>query len=271
MSVRQGGCSQGFTGFTKLLLLTIFLPTLLTAESHPHAPSAKEWKKVAPYLIPDTHPLKPKLDAIFSQSRVLKSSSSMKKAGFINPYPKNFTQLVVTKHPDLKGYIIKAYLDCQSLGGNCAEQRYWIKRVQGADFIRSTIERNDWEHLFKVPVKWIYALPAKPAPSKDYSGRYFILVEDDMDIYDEKTNRKLWKSDTVSTEILDALLVILQENGLHDCVKTANIPFSKDGKIAFVDTQSHHEWPVPLTRLSALLSPANQKHWKKIIRTIDIP
>jgi hypothetical protein len=46
----------------------------------------------------------------------------------------------------------------------------------------------------------------------------------------------------------------LRKLGLNDCAKPDNIPFCSDITIAFLDTQTHHQWPILYHRLTPYLS-----------------
>src|SRR5690242_4981015 len=61
---------------------------------------------IAPYLLPLDHPMKPALDAIFSQSRVIENEKSLVDAGFeliAGPMPLSF--IIVARHPQVPGYV----------------------------------------------------------------------------------------------------------------------------------------------------------------------
>ncbi len=222
-------------------------------------------KEVSPYLLPNEDPLKAKLDRIFSKSRVLLNIATMKNAGFINPKPRKFTHIVVTSHPKLRGYIVKAYLDAQLKNQDQPEHHIWISRIRGAEAIRQEIAKHQWEGIFKVPKKWIYAVPQTPNASPEYRQKHFILVEEDMGLLSSMKNKRLWKN--VSPDILNKVFIILETLGLRDCAKPDNIPFSEDGRIAFVDTQTFSQWPVSYKKLTPYLSIENRAHWKDLIKT----
>lgn len=228
--------------------------------------TAKVRHLVAPYLLPPDSPVKPILDQIFSSSRVLLSLETMKAAGFSPVKPRKFTHLIVTKHPALPGYVIKAYLDSQRYYKKMTEYEIWIKRIQGAQSIQNLINNQGWNHLFKVPQKWIYELPKKPAAPSEFIPKYYILVEEDMELVSQEKNAKVWKSHFVTTELLNSLYVILKTLGLKDCIKTHNIPFSRDGRIAFIDTQTFNEWPVKYKILGKELSKPNATYWKQLTK-----
>jgi hypothetical protein len=222
----------------------------------------REW---APYLLPKEHPIKPVLDAIFSQSRAIFNLHALKKAGFEETKPRKFTSLLVTKHPLIPGYIFKLYLDAQRPHKNKPEHYFWMLRIQGAAKIREAIAMHSIGHLFKVPKKWIYELPQYPKPPKGYDAKCCILVEEDMEILSYEENKNAWKSTLVTEELLFYLHIILQQVGLSDCTKPDNIPFSYDGRIAFIDTQSFDE-KVSFSRLSPFLSASNKAYWEMLIQ-----
>lgn len=219
----------------------------------------------ANFLLPVEHPIKPVLDHIFSSSRALLSLESLEKAGFSFSKPRKFTNLIVARHPAIHGYIFKLYLDAQRYHKDKGEHFFWILRVQGSLLVRQQIIANNLQDFLKVPQKWIYALPKNPKPHKGYMRKNYILVEEDMDLISNEENKALWKSGYVSKELLDAVFLVLREVGLSDCAKPDNIPFSKDGRVAFIDTQTFGG-SVPFNNLTSVLSEENQSYWKLIIQ-----
>lgn len=243
----------------------IIISTAALADEH-HQLSSHALNKIAPYLLPYDHPVKARLDRIFSQARVILSVKSMQKAGFICPKPRKFTHLIVTKHPALPGYIIKAYLDAQRYYKNKPEYDHWIKRIQGAHAIRQYIQEKHLEPLFKVPRKWIYLLPVEPEILEGFLKKYTILVEEDMDILDKVENNLRWESDIVNETLLDILYALLSELGLRDCAKPDNIPFAEDGRICFIDTETYNASHVLYEKLTPFLSKPMRRYWEKLIK-----
>lgn len=76
----------------------------------------------------------------------------------------------------------------------------------------------------------------------------------------------MWRQE-VSKDLLNALYNLLQMLGLIDSVYITNIPFAKDGKIAFIDTEHFHKWPVKFNRLSHSLSNEMNLYWMSLINT----
>lgn len=220
------------------------------------------WQQISEFLLPDNHPAKKPLDKIFSTSRALCNMETMVAAGFEKTVPQHHTHLIVTRHPDLKGYIIKTYLDEQEYHLDQPEYVFWIMRATGARLTREIIIKHHFEDYFKVPHKWIYLIPNDPSPPPHLLRKNFLLIEEDMNIMDNEENIKNWGSKKVTKKLLDAFFVVLTEAGLRDCAKPSNAPFCVDGKIAIVDTQSYN-FEVKYWKLLSYLSPKAKKYWRK--------
>ncbi len=245
--------------FFKSYVLSHFLCAMLFF----HEACASESVPVE-FLMPDNHPIKPLLDALFSTCRVLLNLDNLKKVGFDYAKPRKFTNLIIAKHPALPGYIFKLYLDAQRYHKDKPEQHFWKLRVQGARLVRQEIEKYHLQDLMKVPLKWIYQLPKRPIPPKGYVTKHYILVEEDMQLLSKEENEKIWASTYVTPQHLHAVCLVLRNVGLCDCAKPDNMPFSIDGRIAFIDTQTHGE-EVNCNNLTAWLSAENQAYWELLI------
>lgn len=217
-----------------------------------------------PYLLPADHHLKPLLDSIFTRSRAILNCKTLKEAGFTNCKPREFTHIIVTTHPEVPGCVFKLFLDSQIHHKHQSEAKNWIRRAKGAELIAKIIEDHGLHPFFKVPKKWIYVLPEHPFPPEGYNERESILVEEDMEILPKEANLKKWKSSDVSHELLSCLYLIVREGGLWDCLKPSNIPFSVDGKVAFVDTEEFGESKIKYKKLKSFLSVENQEFWMEL-------
>lgn len=280
MSEPEEAAMQGFgsrinLGFGFFALAFLHLAGWIGAVTPPHL-SANEcyrtckFKKhsisdeLTPFLMKKHHPIKSRLDALFSSDRVTLNMKTLTKAGFIKAKPRKFTKLIVTRHPSFPGYIFKLYLDAQRPHKNLPEHEFWKMRVEGANKIRTYLVQYRLESTFKVPSKWIYRLPSHPLPPEGYYQRQSLLVEEDMEILSDRKNKQEWASESVTHALLDSLYLILKDLGLRDCAKPDNIPFSKDGRIAFIDTQTHCSNTVHFFKLNNFLSPVNKKYWKSL-------
>lgn len=189
------------------------------------------WALMEPYLLPENHKIRSKLDQIFSE-RALRSTSTLRKAGF-NIISGKKTSTYVLKHPRLPGYIIKGYLDSQDI--NSSFKLY--KRAEGARVIQSAIDKYEFSDLVKVPKKWIYPLPQSPAQTTnlDYPN-YFVLIAIDSGTVGKDANKYLWKK-SMTIPLMNALFIIISEHNLIDSIRIDNVPFCHDGLISFIDTE----------------------------------
>jgi hypothetical protein len=258
----------------KIFILLAFLPLALWAKDggiskssryvydYQRSPQVSEevWQMVRPYLLPSNLPVKKKLDEIFKRRRVLANQESVRKAGFPKSAQRQYSRCTVSAHPYLEGFIIKMFTDDVL---DVCDYQQWIHRIEGAKSIQATIDKKGYGHLFKVPKKWIYPLPASPAPGEH--GKNFILVAEDMKIYKHEKNTSRWKSDLMNKERANAMYVIMNENGLADSIYPFNIPFCKDGKQAFIDTEYHHRWPIHYEIMFSFFSQKMSQYWQKLV------
>lgn len=217
------------------------------------------WQMLTPYFLPEDHPIKPKLDDLFSQ-RITLNSHSLNKAGFDDPIPQQYSKTIVTKHKKIKGYYFKLFSDDQH---DVCDWAKLYARALGAERVQRCVDRNQLHHLFKVPKKWIYPLPPNPSPPEGSLRKNFILIAEDMHVYNKQENLKKWKHNKlVTTELLDAVYIVLQEEGLNDSAYAFNMPFSKnDHKVVFLDLEESHLWPVRFKRLNQYLSKEMKAYW----------
>jgi hypothetical protein len=236
---------------------TYTFPPELSCE-YPYNPSVSEgeWNHLKQFFLPPDHPIKSKLDKIFSASRVTLNEETVLQAGFPKNTIRSTSKIVVSSHPKLKGYLVKFYLDEQDI----SDYVWMVRRLEGARSIREAIKAHGYEKMLSVPNKWIYPLPLEPSPPPGSHRKNFILVVEDMHIYKGKTNKKLWVK-KIDHERAEALYTLLQEVGLSDSIYRFNVPFCKDGRQSFIDTEYHHHWPVAVDRMLPFFSSAVQEHW----------
>lgn len=220
----------------------------------------KAWNYLSPYLLPSNHPIKFELDQIFSKFRATSCSLTMKMAGFENLEEWKWDKVYVAKHPKLKGYLVKAYLDDHLF----MNDHTLVNRIIGADILREGIQVFGYQSFFKVPHKWLYQLPDYPESLPGLNQKNFILIVEDMNIVSKKKNIEMYRS--LSEEKLLPLFHMINSFGLVDSIYIKNIPFSRDGKIAFVDLERHHLWPISFEKLARMLRSSVQEYWLNIIQ-----
>lgn len=218
--------------------------------------SEEVWAETEPKLIPFNHPAKKKLDKIFSKASVLDNMVNLHKAGFEFIEVRNPVHTLIGKHTQLKGYIVKLFTNMQQ---ERKEWLYWLRRIKGAELIAEAIEEKGYGHMMKVPKKWLYLIEANHDPDK----KTFVLVAEDMKLFDDKVNKKLWKN-RMTHELLFAIYDMMESLGLYDSNYIDNIPFSKDFRIAFIDTEHYLDWPIAYRKLNLRLSDEIREYWLQI-------
>lgn len=220
------------------------------------------WNELEPYFLPDNHPSRERLDRLFAASRATRNINSFIDAGFSNAKERRPHKIVFGINKTIPEVILKVFLDSQPVH---YEWENWLKRINGAEATRESIERQGF-HFFEVPHKWIYPLPENPGPSHDRKRKNFVLVAENMDVYDHPENQKMYRN-KITKKILDQLYLIIDDVGLSDSAFLRNIPFTRHGTIAFVDTEFHHIWPIKnYGRITKYMSEPMQKYWKKLIK-----
>lgn len=229
---------------------------------NPHVP-LELWLQLKPYFLPVTHPIKKKLDSLFYGKRVTLSEENFVEAGFSITRRHRPLNAVVSGHKDLKGYLVKVYLDSQFA---LAEWQMWLRRIKGIEVIQDCLKKHRYQD-FVLPKKWIYPLPAEPSPpvSPLYNRKNFILVVEDMQILSHKENERAYKQ-KMTRRLLENLYTVLMECQLTDCIYIGNMPFTKYGKIAFIDTELYFNGIPDFGRFKKYLSVPMQQHLEKLIQ-----
>lgn len=226
------------------------------------------------YLLPKNHPLQNKLKRLFgNNSAIFRSIQSFRKGGFqvkigykiksVDPAK----QLMVGSHPSLPGYLIKKYPDTLKYPNftlQLFQLKNYVTRIEGARLISQSIKKLNLKHIV-VPKKWLYRLPGNFPPFSH------LLIVEKMDIYDDWDDpngeaRKCYYN--MDKEILVELCTLLHAVKGCDSIPR-NQPFTRSGKIAFIDTEDIGHYKGHFTKhLLPALNPELQEYaldlWKKL-------
>lgn len=224
----------------------------------PSVMNEEEWALVKPYLLPYDSDLRKKLDLIFSDEHVIKNERTLQMNHFTIASWKGKNNILVAKNSNVKNYVFKLFLDSQ---GVPHEWYHYIKRIEGSLAIGKMIASKGFEASFKVPKKCLYLLPKAQTKRE---GSLFILVAEKIQLKSAEENRKKWKSSKLNETFLKQVYTLINELGLIDSVYIDNIPFSKDGKVAFVDTEHYNVFPVNFKKLEHYLHPTKKKIWAEM-------
>lgn len=252
---------KNYVRMLSVVALAMF-SAVLTGFERPEYIDEAVWNLATPHLIPEDHPIKAKLDSIFTKTRASSSEKSLRESGFRIRKGRKWDNVLVLQHKKLKGYVVKLYTDDQ-MGVN--EWDALIRRATGAKLTQECIDRHDYNHLLVAPKKWIYPLPETPLANPQFQQKNFILIAEDMHILKGAANGQRWFGPTMDDDMLRAVFTVITEVGLVDTVFPDNMPFCADGRIAFVDTEHYNKWPIPYHRLMHFLSFDNQNYWMALV------
>src|SRR5688500_18516618 len=80
---------------------------------HNHQVPLSVWQHLEPYFLPIDHPINSKLDSLFHSKHITLNKKTFEAAGFAPIQERSPNNVIICRHPKLKGYLIKAYLDTQ--------------------------------------------------------------------------------------------------------------------------------------------------------------
>lgn len=252
-------------------LRLVFVCIILIASISSHGlialPSAglfteNEWGEIAPYLLPDTHPIKPALDRIFSGERAVRNVDALKDAGFHVITKGHWSDTVIATHSKADGYFFKLFTEDQV---HTNEITRLLARIKGAIYAQEIVSRHGWNKLFKVPRKWLYILPEDQTPIPGVPSKRVVLVAEDMRLLSKQESYKKWKQANFDKKLFKAVFQVLTEGGFSDSSYAFNLPFAKDGRIALIDNDKYNKRPIPFHNLFRYLHPDLKKYGEKLI------
>lgn len=217
-------------------------------------------------LLPDDHPLQEQLKYLFEYDYMFESPDHLRREGF-QVSKRVHRGLMVVSHPYLKNYLIKKFDNDTS---QREQLKNYLRRINGARALNKFIEKNDLQHIV-VPQKWLYPLPQRFSNPKT-GERSFLLIEERMDICrggKDPHGEVARRYDDIDKEILrEICIVVYYFRGLDSVLH--NLPFTYEGKIAFIDTEKwEEEREGYLRRIKPFLSKENQKYASKVFQELE--
>jgi hypothetical protein len=165
------------------------------------------------------------LEALFRDPSMFDSRDAWRRAGFTIVAPGKPTECMVASHPSAPGVLFKKYAN-DNLSTKKQNKNY-ATRIEGATKLASFITKERLAHVV-VPNKQVRDLPRR------FGKDARIMIVDWLDIYGPDESMARYR-DMAEPVLRELLRVIVKFKGLDSNAK--NIPFTKDGKIAFVDLE----------------------------------
>lgn len=175
-----------------------------------------------PAAPPRIDPATVDLGSLFRDPKMFDSLSDWKRTGF-NVIERDEDEIVmIAAHPSLPGYLFKKFRNKISAKRQLENYRL---RAEGAAAVRKLVTDKQLQHIV-VPQKWVRELPSIP-------GAHILLVEH-IDVRTRSETKKAYPK--IGEAVLRDLCVIVHAfRGLDSGAR--NMLLTKDGKIAFIDTE----------------------------------
>ncbi len=218
---------------------------------------------IHPFLLSLDHPKRQVLDSIF-KNRITQNKHTFNRGGFQTIASGSRSFILVAKHPKLRGYLIKCFLDSEKRKKFDRESWEWlVHRCKGAHKIKKIIQ-NQNIHYFEVAEKWIYCLPNpnKFAGQKNQRHVAALLVTD-MHLVSQKKNLSAWAHKITPNHLNELFKIIVRAKG--SSYRPDNIALTKDGKFAFIDTEYPSAGP-DFMSIRPFLSSKMRLYWDSLIR-----
>lgn len=153
---------------------------------------------------------------------MFRSRDAWRSAGF--DVSASVSRIMVASHPAAPGVLFKKYTDDRDEARE--ERDNFRTRIDGADRLRDYVAKKSLQHIV-VPRKWIRELP-------DAFRRRHLLVVERISLCDSDEIARRYH-DVDPGVLRDLCRVVRKFRGVDSTAR--NMPFTTDGRIAFVDTE----------------------------------
>jgi len=168
------------------------------------------------------------LDRLFRKKAVFNSSDEMRDAGFNVMRESVHEKVIVARHRSAPGFLFKKFLRTVSLTREEQLAAYEM-RVNGANALKAHLEALQIKKII-VPRKWLCELPTR---FNSGSLPEHIIIVDCCDILDREDAERRYRS-IDKDQLRDLCTIFFTFSRVDFTAK--NAPFTRDGKIAFIDT-----------------------------------
>ncbi|CRX39022.1 hypothetical protein [Estrella lausannensis] len=184
------------------------------------------WEQYRKAMLPESHPAKKFLSAIFKSRRVTKSLKEIRAAGFIMREEQT-NGLVTCSHPDMSGYFFDLTLD--NYVGMKAPKKYKLA-YERMSLLAAWIKQKGLEDIFCLAKMWSFLLP--PAPPSNWwlqgDRKILAIVREDLRELPSKVSLAQW-SEPLDFKIVESLFQLSKETGL--LLQSGKLHFTRDEKI----------------------------------------
>jgi len=172
-----------------------------------------------------SQPFAPVLEELFLDPKMFNSYDRFRAAGF-DLADHSETKIMAGSHKRLVGYLVKKYNNDRS---SKEQLRNYMHRIEGARLLREFIVEHGFQSVV-APQKFLYELPDSfPEPYLVIAEKFDLASSRDIDRAYERLD---------SRQARELATILFYFRGLNSTA--ANLPFTEDGRIAFIDTERWH-------------------------------
>lgn len=172
------------------------------------------------------------LEKLFPSSGMFDSADDWKAAGF-KIVRAHVTRLLVAGHKSVPDILFKKYPKTTEKSSKEQLENY-ERRIEGIRRIKAIIDTHRLQHII-APQKWLIQLPSRFSSHGKLS---YILAAEKCDLLDRDRSEAEYRS--IDENVLRELVTVLFNFGGYDS-SAKNVPFTRDGKLAFIDTDRWKE------------------------------
>lgn len=200
-----------------------------------------------------TLPILPLMGELFTDPKMFESYSRFEKAGFslVEHSP---NKILTGSHKRVRGYLFKKYNNDKP---DKEQLTNYMHRVEGARLLRTFLAERGFLRVV-TPKKWLYQLPSF------FPARYLVVAEK-VDLVSRDATERAYAR--IGQEQLEELATILYFfRGLNSTAQ--NLPYTTDGKIAFIDTERWHHEKELLRKVGDRLSSDRRKQAEAVFKEL---
>jgi hypothetical protein len=181
---------------------------------------------------------------LFTDPKMFGSFRRFSEAGFslVDHAPH---KMMTGRHKRAKGYLFKKYNNDKPAD---EQLRNYMHRIEGAKLIRRFIAERGFTRVI-APRKWLYELP------DSFPARH-LLVAEKMDIVSKPDTARRYAR-IKDDQLRELATMLYYFCGLNSWI--ANLPYTDDGQIAFIDTERWHHGKDLLRKIGDSL-PQHQRN-----------
>lgn len=167
------------------------------------------------------------LKRLFADPEMFDSRSDFRAAGFDVFERSKEEKIMVATHKAAPEYVFKKYSKDRPLEEQLEK---YEQRIEGARRVKALIDARQLQHVV-VPQKALIELPKEFGSRRESS---YIVIAERLELVDNDKSKRAYGH--IDKDVLKDLCTVLYVfPGLDSVVD--NLPFTKDGKIALIDTE----------------------------------